>query len=192
MAILAICGSLREESNTNKIVKRIVTTSGCDSEIIDLRKLDIKPCTGCLLCMMNEGQCVIEDDMQKIYDKLISADAIIFGAPTYFMDISGAAKNFIDRSMAIFYRGIGPDAELEVLGKRPLARKPAVAVTTVAGGGHERAIETLKIFFQINKMILVAEIAEPVGMNDVNELPEILKKAEEAGEKLGKVLKQGK
>jgi len=192
MGILAICGSLREESNTNKIVRRVVKAAGCENEIVDLGKMDIKPCNGCLMCTMNEGQCVIEDDMQKVYDKLIKADAVVFGAPTYFMDISGAAKDFIDRSMAIFYRGIGPDAELEVLGKRPLAGRPAVAVTTVAGSGHERAIETLRIFFQINKMNLVSELAEPVGMNDVDDMPEVMSRAEEAGKKLGKVLQQGK
>jgi multimeric flavodoxin WrbA len=192
MKILGICGSLREESNTNKIVKRVVKASGCESEVLDLGKMDIKPCTGCLLCTMNEGQCVIEDDMQKVYDKLIKADAIIFGAPTYFMDISGAAKDFIDRSMAIFYRGIGPDAELEVLGKRPLAGRPGIAVTTVAGSGHERAIETLRIFLQINKMNVVAELAEPVGMSDVDDMPEVMDRAEEAGKKLGLSLKLGK
>ena len=192
MKILGICGSLREESNTNKIVKRVAKASGGESEIVDLGKMNIKPCNGCLMCTMNEGQCVIEDDMQKVYDKLIKADAIIFGAPTYFMDISGAAKDFIDRSMAIFYRGIGPDAEIEVLGKRPLAGKPAVAVTTVAGSGHERAIETLRIFFQINKMKIVSELAEPVGMNDVDDMPEVMQRAEEAGKKLGLSLKLGK
>jgi len=192
MKILGICGSLREESNTNKIVKRVAKASGCESEIVDLGKMNIKPCNGCLMCTMNEGQCVIEDDMQKVYDKLIKTDAIIFGAPTYFMDISGAAKDFIDRSMAIFYRGIGPDAEIEVLGKRPLAGKPAVAVTTVAGSGHERAIETLRIFLKINKMNVVAELAEPVGMSDVDDMPEVMARAEEAGKKLGKALKQGK
>ena len=192
MKILGICGSLREESNTNKIVLKVAKASGCESEIVDLGKMDIKPCTGCLLCTMNEGQCVIEDDMQKVYDKLMKADAIVFGAPTYFMDISGAAKSFIDRSMAIFYRGIGPDAELEVLGKRPLAGRPGIAVTTVAGSGHERAIETLKVFLEINKMNIVALLAEVVGMKDVADMPEVMARAEEAGKKLGKALKQGK
>jgi multimeric flavodoxin WrbA len=191
MKILCVCGSLREESNTNKIVKRVAKASGCESEIIDLGKMEIKPCTGCLMCTFNEGQCVIEDDMQKAYDKLMKADAVIIGAPTYFMDISGAVKDFIDRSMAIFYRGIGPDAEIEVLGKRPLAGRPGIAVTTVAGSGHERAIETLRIFLQINKMDVVAELAEPVGMSDVDDMPEVMVRAEEAGKKLGKVLKQG-
>jgi multimeric flavodoxin WrbA len=143
---------------------------------------------------MNEGNCVIDDDMQKLYDKLMDADALIIGSPTYYMDISGAIKCFIDRSMPIFYRGVGPDyrPDLPVLGKRPLAGKPAIPVTTVAGAGHERAIETLRVFVgDINKMNVVAEIAEVVGMDDVNDLPEVIKRVEVAGKKLGKILTKG-
>jgi hypothetical protein len=41
----------------------------------------------------------------------------------------------------------------------------------------------------INKMQLAAEIAEAIGMNDVDDMPEVMKRAEEAGQKLGKMLK---
>jgi multimeric flavodoxin WrbA len=193
MAIVAVCGSLRKESNTNKLVKKVAEASGYDYELIALTGMDIKPCTGCGECIMNEGSCIINDGMQPIYDKLMKADGLIIGSPTYYMDISGAIKCFIDRSMPIFYRGVGPDysPDLPVLGKRPLAGKPAVTVTTVAGSGHERTRETLKIFVDdINKMTLVAEVAEAIGMNDVDDMPEVIKRAEEAGKKLGKVFKR--
>jgi len=193
MAIVAVCGSLRKESNTNKLVKKVAEASGYDYEIIDLAGMDIKPCTGCGECIMNEESCVIQDGMQPVYDKLMKADGLIIGSPTYYMDISGAIKCFIDRSMPIFYRGVGPDysPDLPVLGKRPLAGKPAVTVTTVAGAGHERTKETLKLFVDdINKMSLVAEIAEAIGMNDVDDMPEVMKRAEEAVKKLGKVFKR--
>jgi multimeric flavodoxin WrbA len=192
MAIIAVCGSLRKESNTNKLVKKVADASGFDYEIINLSGMEIKPCTGCGECIMNEGTCIINDDMNPLCDKLMKADALIIGSPTYYMDISGAIKCFIDRSMPIFYRGVGPDysPDLPVLGKRPLAGKPAVTVTTVAGSGHERTKETLKIFVDgINKMQLAAEIAEAIGMNDVDDMPEVMKRAEEAGQKLGKMLK---
>ena len=192
MAIIAVCGSLRKESNTNKLVKKVAEASGYDFEVIDLAGMDIKPCTGCGECIMNEGTCIINDDMNPLCDKLMKADALIIGSPTYYMDISGAIKCFIDRSMPIFYRGVGPDysPDLPVLGKRPLAGKPAVTVTTVAGSGHERTKETLKIFVDgINKMQLAAEIAEAIGMNDVDDMPEVMKRAGEAGQKLGKMLK---
>jgi multimeric flavodoxin WrbA len=188
MKILGICGSMRDESNTNKLVKKVVESSGCEYELVYLANTDIKPCTGCAYCMMNDGECIIKDSMQELYEKLLGASAVVFGAPTYFMDISGAAKDVIDRSMALFYRGIGPDAEIEVLGKRPLSGRPAVAITTVAGSGHERSIETLQIFFQVNKMNSVASLAEPVGMNDVHDMQEVMKRAEEAGRKLGAAL----
>ena len=192
MAIIAVCGSLRKESNTNKLVKKVADASGFDYELINLSGMEIKPCTGCGACIMNEGTCIINDDMNPLCDKLMKADALIIGSPTYYMDISGAIKCFIDRSMPIFYRGVGPDysPDLPVLGKRPLAGKPAVTVTTVAGSGHERTKETLKIFVDgINKMQLAAEIAEAIGMNDVDDMPEVMKRAEEAGQKLGKMLK---
>jgi len=192
MAIVAVCGSLRDESNTNKLVKKVADASGFDYELINLSGMEIKPCTGCGECIMNEGTCIINDDMNPLCDKLMKADALIIGSPTYYMDISGAIKCFIDRSMPIFYRGVGPDysPDLPVLGKRPLAGKPAVTVTTVAGSGHERTKETLKIFVDgINKMQLAAEIAEAIGMNDVDDMPEVMKRAEEAGQKLGKMLK---
>ena len=194
MKILAICGSLKETSNTNKIIKKIAESSGYEYELIYLAKVEIKPCTGCSECLMNEGQCVIDDGMQGLYDKLMSADALIVGSPTYYMDVSGAVKSFIDRSMPIFYRGVGPDynPDMPVLGKRPLSGKPAIPVTTVAGAGHERAIETLRLFLgDINKMNVIEEIAEVVGMNDVDDMPEVMKRAEEAGKKLGEAFKKG-
>jgi len=78
-----------------------------------------------------------------------------------------------------------------VLGKRPFTGKPAVAITTVAGAGHERTIETLKIFLDYcHKMNVVALLAEPVGMNDVSDMPEVMKRAEDAGKKLGAALKK--
>lgn len=194
MKILAICGSLKDTSNTNKIIKKIAESSGCEYELVYLTKVEIKPCTGCGECLMNEGQCIIDDGMQDLYDKLMNSDALILGSPTYYMDISGAVKCFIDRSMPIFYRDVGPEynPDIPVLGKRPLSGKPAIPVTTVAGAGHERAIETLRLFLgDINKMNVVAEIAEVVGVNDVDDMPEVMKRAEEAGKKLGEVLKKG-
>ena len=194
MKILAICGSFRDESNTNKLVKKVAESSGCDFELVYLAKVEIKPCTGCGECLMNEGTCVIDDDMGNLYDKLMDADALIVGSPTYYMDLSGAVKCFIDRSMPIFYRGVGPDynPDLPVLGKRPLAGKPAIPITTVAGAGHERAIETLRLFVgDINNMNVVAEIAEAVGIGDVHDMPEVMKRADEAGKKLGEALKKG-
>jgi multimeric flavodoxin WrbA len=36
MRVLGICGSLREDSNTNKIVKKVVESTGYDYELVCL------------------------------------------------------------------------------------------------------------------------------------------------------------
>ena len=193
MKILAICGGMRQDSNTNKLVKKVAEASGVDYEIADFGKLEIKPCTGCSECMMNEGTCPIEDDMQGLYGKMLEADAIIVGSPTYFMNISGVVKCFIDRSLALYYRGIGPmyDPDMPFMGQRPLAGKFGVVVTTVAGAGHEKTIEELALCIGTSQRVnLVAKIAEAVGMNDVDDMPEVMKRAQAAGKKLGDALRK--
>lgn len=192
MKVLGICGSLREDSNTNKLVKKIAKSSGVEYELIYLAEHIIQPCTGCSMCIMNEGECVLPDDMHAIYEKMLAADAMIVGAPTYFFDISGAVKTFIDRMMAIFFRDIGPNFHTNMPwhGKRPHFGKPCVIITTAAGEGHERALETLKFAMDdCTNMKIVAQLAEAVEMNDVDEMPEVMARAEEAGKKLGQALK---
>jgi hypothetical protein len=101
------------------------------------------------------------------------------------MDISGAVKDFMDRSSAIYYRGVDPSyhPDMPWLGQRTLDKKPAVVVTTIAGGGHEQAMETLSMCIgDIHRMNIVAKLAELVRMNDVDDLPEVLQRAKEAGE----------
>lgn len=189
--ILGICGSLRGISNTNRLVKKAAEASGWEFELIYLGDKTIKPCTGCSSCMMNQGICSIEDDMTEINEMIINSDAIIMGGPTYFMDINGALKDLIDRSSATFYREIGPyyKAEMPWLGQRPMAGKPAIIITTVAGGGHDRAIETLRVCVEeIYQMKIVSKLSEAIRLDDVDDLPDVLKRAEEAGKKLGEVL----
>ena len=190
MKVLGICGSLREESNTNKLVQKVADFSGCSYELIYLAKTKVKPCTGCLHCERNDGTCMVQDGMQEVYDKLMAARGIILGSPTYRWDISGAVKCFIDRTIALNYRTTASDVKSSAY-QKPLAGRPGVAVTTTAGGGHDRALKSLVCFFQISGVNVVGEIAEVVGINDIDDMPAVLLRAEEAGKKLGETLKRG-
>lgn len=187
MKALFVCGSFRENSNTNKILEKIAVSSGCDCELVYLRDMEVEPCTGCLGCMWTEGHCIIEDGMQELYDKIMNAGAIIIGSPTYYMNVSGAVKCFLDRKFALYFRGIGPPGS-PYTGQRPLAGRPAVGIITAAERGHERAIETLRRHFEINQMNIVGEIAEVVGVNDVHDMPDIMMKAVRVGIRLGETL----
>jgi multimeric flavodoxin WrbA len=106
--IVGICGSPRK-GNTEWMLGKFLETAaamGAETELLLLRKLDIKQCNGCLSCdaggKYRKGICVIKDDMQEIYPRLIGADALVFGTPAYFDLLSGLLKNFMDRTCPIW------------------------------------------------------------------------------------------
>ena len=99
MKILGIIGSYRKKGNTDTAVQTVLEQTkqfGAEVEIIYLKDYQIKDCIGCEGCK-DTLKCVINDDMQKLYPKIIEADAIVIGSPTYFYNVTGVIKNFIDR-----------------------------------------------------------------------------------------------
>lgn len=111
--IIGISGSPRNK-NTDYMVRTVCESAGDDCEIINLRDLDIKHCDGCLSCQKTH-KCVIKDDMQAMYEKLKAADAIILGSPTYFDNVSGLMKNFIDRCLPFYFSGELKDKPVALL-----------------------------------------------------------------------------
>lgn len=134
MKVIAISGSPRKgntEWMLNKLLGRI-TENGAETELILLRKSDIKLCRGCLTCeeggKNRKGVCKIKDDMNAIYPRLLGADCIVFTTPAYFELISGLLKNFLDRTVAIW----------------PRLEGKSVAGIAVAEEGIGQAIQNLK------------------------------------------------
>lgn len=82
--------------------------NGADTELLLLRKMDVRRCLGCLTCEEGgderKGVCKIKDDMNRIYPRLLEADAIVLATPAYFEMLSGLLKNFLDRTCAIWPR----------------------------------------------------------------------------------------
>jgi len=73
-----------------------------DVELLRIADMNIAPCDGCEVCH-EAGECRIKDDMQRVYQKLLTADGIILGSPVYFWSVSGLAKTFMDRTYALRY-----------------------------------------------------------------------------------------
>ena len=99
MKILGICGSPRK-GNTEFMLKTVLNRAkelSAQTELIILRKKRIEHCDGCLSCDKT-AKCHIKDDMQGIYPKMLEADVLIFGTPTYYASPSGLFKDFIDRT----------------------------------------------------------------------------------------------
>lgn len=105
MKIIGFIASPRKEGNTAWIINQILEGAqeqGIETQSWSFSDLDIKPCRGCLGCHKGDGDrgCLINDDMQQLYDALAHADALVLGSPVYMGQMSAQAKIFTDRLFA--------------------------------------------------------------------------------------------
>lgn len=100
MKALCIIGSPRHLGCTTGIVDAIVKgmeDSGIDVKKHHLNDLDIKYCQGCMTCHKTR-MCIQEDDVAWIMSDLIDSDIVLVASPSYWGDITGQLKVFIDRN----------------------------------------------------------------------------------------------
>ena len=77
--ILAIYGSPRRKGNTSTLLNRAVegaSAAGAEVEKVFLRDLKMSPCLEIYGCK-ETGLCVIQDDFQKVCDKLLASHGIM-------------------------------------------------------------------------------------------------------------------
>ncbi|HEX3037874.1 MAG TPA: flavodoxin family protein [Oscillospiraceae bacterium] len=111
MNIIGIVASQRKEGNSAFIVNKILEGAkeqGAKTSAFGFSNLDIKPCRGCWACHKSDHGCVINDDMQKIYDALEYADVIVLGLPIYMGQMSAQGKIITDRLFARFSPRFSP------------------------------------------------------------------------------------
>lgn len=104
MKALAFQGSPRIEGNTDILLKETlkpVYESGHDVILFKLNFMNIKPCQDCGWCDKT-GRCIINDDMDEIYDAIREADRIILASPIFFFGVSAQAKIMIDRCQSFW------------------------------------------------------------------------------------------
>lgn len=92
MKLLILQGSLNPKSKTAVMCQHALAHAQAlkiDAEILDLRDYQMEFCDGRDTKDYNA-------DVQKAYQKVDQADAILFGSPLYCYSISGPVKNFID------------------------------------------------------------------------------------------------
>lgn len=101
--ILVLMSSPRKKGNTDQLADGFIkgaSENGYSTEKIYVKDLEIKTCLGCNTCQKT-GQCVLKDDMQDVYKKMLEAKVIVFASPVYFYTFNGAMKVLIDRTFAI-------------------------------------------------------------------------------------------
>ena len=106
LKILGIMGSPRLKSNTDLLLDEALKgaqSQQAEVEKIVVDKLKISPCREYYGCLKN-GNCVIRDDMDDIYPKLLEADGIIVASPMFFYGLTAQLKALIDRCQALWVR----------------------------------------------------------------------------------------
>ncbi|MBI4295156.1 MAG: flavodoxin family protein [Chloroflexi bacterium] len=105
MKVLGIVCSPRKGGNTEILMVEALAgaqSCGAETELWTAAGKDLRPCDGCYSCIDRGGKCHIRDDMQELYSKILEADGLIFGSPTYFMSLTAQAKIVIDRMFCLF------------------------------------------------------------------------------------------
>lgn len=99
MNILVLQGSPNPRGSTAILVEeftRGAREAGHTVTRVDVDRLDIAPCTGCVACGY-EGPCVQHDDMDALRRQILSSDMLVLATPLYYYGMTAQLKAVIDR-----------------------------------------------------------------------------------------------
>ncbi|MBI4965675.1 MAG: flavodoxin family protein [Desulfomonile tiedjei] len=185
MKVLGIYGSPRRAGNTDMLLDEALDgAKSAGADVSSIRCCDLK-IAGCIECggCDETGECVVDDDMQSVYPRLLEADAIILASPIFFYGITAQAKALIDRCQAMWCR--------RLLDKTPEEKRTyaggcgyLIAAGATKGANLFQGAELVaKYFFDALDMryeggVLVKSVE---GKGEIGKHPDFLKQAFELG-----------
>lgn len=148
MKVVAFNGSPRKDGNTALLLNHVLGAlkkEGIETELFDLGGSRFRGCSACGKCFENKDQrCAFDDDfVNGCIEKMVEADGILLGSPTYFADVSSPMKALIERA------GFVAKANDDML-----KRKVGAAVVAVRRAGSTHAFAAMNHFFLIGQMII--------------------------------------
>ena len=172
--ILGITGSPRRNGNTEILVDEVLAgaeEAGAQAEKVILNELEIAPCQGCFLCK-EDGECVQQDDMSELLNKLQQNSVWVLGTPIYWWGPTAQFKAFLDRWVAA--------------DRKIFAGRPVVLAIPFGGGSSVYARHTVEMFtdiFNYLGMKSVATVLAPgaSSLGSVRSHTAVLESARRAG-----------
>jgi len=174
--IAAIYGSPRKGGNTSLLLDRFidgVLEAGASLkrtvkvERIYAGKLNISPCRECGNCSRT-GDCVIDDEMQKIYKTLAGADFIAVSTPIFFTSVPAYLKAIIDRCQRFWV--------LKYEFKKDVTRRQGRGIMLSASGSGSKNIfdcsrKVIRSFFDVLYVDYICDFV----FNEIDNKGDILK-----------------
>lgn len=148
MKVVAFNGSARKDGNTaillNHVLKELEKKE-IETELIQLSGKKLNGCAACYKCSENKnGRCAVDsDDVNRYIKKMVDADGVIFGSPTYFSDLTAGLKALMERAGMVSRANDGL-----------FRHKVGAAVVSVRRGGAIHAFDSINHFFLITQMII--------------------------------------
>lgn len=157
MYAIGINGSPRKGGNTQMLVNTVLDSlkgDGWETEFVQLGGQTIRGCQACSACFKKkDGTCAFQDDcFQEIYNKIMKADAVIVGSPTYYSGVSAEVKALCDR---VGY--------VSLANGRALKGKVGAAVVAVRRGGAIHAYDTINHMFLMSQMVVPGSVYWNLG-----------------------------
>ena len=148
MKVIAFNGSPRKKGNTFTLLRRVLDTleeEGIETELVKIGGKNIRGCIACYKCFENKDhRCSVDNDiLNDCVARMLDADGILLGSPTYFANMSPELKSLIDRS------GLVAKANGEMF-----KRKVGAAVVAVRRAGAVHTFDAINHFFTIGQMIV--------------------------------------
>jgi len=190
LKVVGMVSSPRKKMNTDTFVTKALEGAqsvGAETEKIYLNDLEIKPCQACDRFPAPD-YCFYKDGMEKIYDVLANADALVIGAPAYFGYFSAQLKLLIDRSNCLAEMITLPDGKLIFRSRLEKKKKGLFIWVANISKNPEHALASIKIwckFFANIELIDTLIITESDRGEGARKREELLQKAFELGVSLG-------
>ena len=179
MKVLGLSGSMRKEGNTAHLIKVILKRcedAGIKTEFVSLAGKRINPCLGCEKCKKTKWCTIEKDDWGKIAEKVLDCEVLVIGSPTYYYDVNGQLKNFIDRTYSFYH-------------DRKLAGRRGIAVAVHASKGATRTVQTIEGFLSTHEFSSLGSVkGTGYEEGDILKDTEAIRKAEKIGDKIVRLL----
>ena len=183
--VILLNASPRVNSNTKIVLEECakeIEREGVETEIISLKGMKIQSCIACLKCV-ETGNCVLNDGLDEIIEKIRHADGFIPAAPVYFGTARGDIMAALQRIGKVS-RGGDKFLDWMVGGPIAVARRGGVTLT----------LQEMMMFFAINNMIVAGStywnmvIAGPEGTSLEDE--EVIETIRLFGQTVAKIIKK--
>lgn len=106
MKILVFNGSPKKDKSDTMFLTRAFLDgmngfSQQEITTVDVIDMHIEYCRGCFTCKKNGGNCVLDDDMREILEKILESDLLIFSYGLYSYGMPAPLKALLDRTMPL-------------------------------------------------------------------------------------------